>query len=183
MKAQGTGGGVTVYWVRILAAVSTVALVGTLVKQHRYLRPTTDEYGTKQAQQQQQQQQPPGGAPYAIKMFEAPNAKGGEEMSGGLPAHQTTKANFSPRGLIPSSKVWVTGELEQYASLAHEDIGVVWEQLEAMQAQYRQAEKRDPQKGVTLSPAKDLFGRSQSEFALALTMLSTNVSNVCEVRR
>jgi hypothetical protein len=65
--------------------------------------------------------------------------------------------------------LWVTDELEQYASLIQsEDVNVVWEELDAALAR------------VGLDNASRVFSQRQSEFALALTF-NMNVSTVCEI--
>lgn len=61
-------------------------------------------------------------------------------------------------------KVWVTEELEEYASLITDAVSEAWELMEADQP--------DPPGPFTLK---------QSEFYAALTLLSLNISTVCEL--
>ena len=80
-------------------------------------------------------------------------------------AHTTPASPSAPtKRKAARKRVWVTEELEEYASLITDEVEQAWAQMET-----------DPEH--TPSP----FTPKQSEFYAALTLLSLNVSTVCEL--
>lgn len=68
---------------------------------------------------------------------------------------------------------WVTASLDQYASLAQEEVEPVWRELDSAHQTARSSRG--------LPPLVDMYERRQSEFNMAITMLQMNVSTVCEI--
>ena len=73
----------------------------------------------------------------------------------------------APHTAAPA-RVWVTEELEDYASLITDEVEQAWRSMEE-------------HAGDATRGASSLFTAEQSEFYSALTMLSLNVTTVCEL--
>lgn len=88
---------------------------------------------------------------YTVAHVDSDNQHTGKRYSGGKDSH-----------------IWITDDLQQYASLIQEDVNSLW---------------RDMEKNITRpnSEHRTDFTSQQSEFYQAISMLPLNVSTVCEI--